>query len=783
VKKIPFVIVVSILFSVPAWAANYHVLKGASGNGTSWSNAWGDLNNISGLAAGDTVYIGKGSGNYTGSITYSVSGSSGSPITIKRATIAEHGSATGWSDTYDGIVTIVAGAGVTTFKTNGYSYITIDGVDRTKFLLNGNKAGEYGVELAASYGHNNRLLNATIYDYYHKGVYADENGGGLELAYCDIYHNGDEARVQDTSHNVTFFNNTGAYGWNNVHHNKVYDGGNYANPNGLEDNIDVWATSLYINIYNNEVFINSAWGCSDSSRDMIWVSGDYANIYNNLIYSTGGSCTTQSMFMPGYGTIEHLFVYNNVIYKPIPGSGGFGILVSTELAGGYINDANIYNNIIYGYTYPIAVIEGGYTNHITNVSIKNNILRSNNSSTAEITLFQSTIQADVTSDYNYYDSGSGGPIINIAGTSYYMNSPPSGWDAHSAEGNPQFDSIGISGFHPTSSSPTRDVGVNLNSIFTTDKNGDVRGSLWDIGAYEYEYGGDTTPPGIFDPSPGSVPSGTTLTTVSVSTTEAATCRYSTTPGTSYDSMTHTFAGGGGSSHSSVVGSITYSDAFTRANENPLANGWTKSGSSKNAMKLSSNQATGSTNAAENSSYYSSGTFAADQKSKVAVYGYGTGPMVRVQSGQTYQTGYAAYWEESLTSLRLDVFTALGGNDTLDEIASSYSAGNTLELRVDGNALTVYKNDVLVSGLNATATEFLAGGYAGLAAWYDTQMGDNWEASGLAALADSTTYHFYTRCADGAGNKNLSDFDLSLTVQGGGGGVHTLGSFELQGAIQ
>jgi hypothetical protein len=305
-------------------------------------------------------------------------------------------------------------------------------------------------------------------------------------------------------------------------------------------------------------------------------------------------------------------------------------------------------------------------------------------------------------------------------------------------------------------------------------------SAYDIGAYEVG-GGDTSPPGIFNPTPGSAVSGTTQATVGVSTTEVATCRYSTTPGTSYDDMVNTFAGGGGSSHTAVVGSVTYSDNFNRTDESPLASGWTKSDSDGSAMRIVSNQVLGTNNFTRNSSYYGS-TLADDQKASATVYGYSIGPMVRVQGGQSDIVGYAMYASEAMDAVKIDKFKAGGTVETIDIASIAVSSGDILELQAQGCTISGKKNGSPISGLSVTDCE-IARGYPGLASWYNTQAADGWSASGISPLSDGQVYHYYTRCADGSGNKNLSDYDLSLTVGSGGGAVHTLGSFELQGAIQ
>jgi hypothetical protein len=115
-----------MMAAIPSWSATKFVNKSATGsnNGTSWASAWTDLSSIgwSGLAAGDVVCI--AGGTYSGSITTGASGTSGSPITIRRATAADTtcGSVTaGWNSAFDGQVVMTGTIEIAT------SYVTIDG--------------------------------------------------------------------------------------------------------------------------------------------------------------------------------------------------------------------------------------------------------------------------------------------------------------------------------------------------------------------------------------------------------------------------------------------------------------------------------------------------------------------------------------------------------------------------------------------------------------------------------------------------------------------------------
>ena len=109
-----------ILFAAQsAIAKNNYVRAGATGanNGSDWTNAYASLPAT--LVRGDTYYIADGS--YAGR-TFSTPVSGTTPIIVKKATLADHGIATGWSDTYgDGQAAFTSGFVFTS------SYWTFDG--------------------------------------------------------------------------------------------------------------------------------------------------------------------------------------------------------------------------------------------------------------------------------------------------------------------------------------------------------------------------------------------------------------------------------------------------------------------------------------------------------------------------------------------------------------------------------------------------------------------------------------------------------------------------------
>jgi hypothetical protein len=123
------------LLALPASAANHYVRQGASGNGSDWTNACGDFTGscaIASLVRGDTYYVGAGTYNAR---TWNTPASGTSIITIKKAIVADHGTATGWSDSYAAQATFTNRMDVET------AYWTFDG-----------QVGDYTTGGIGSYG-------------------------------------------------------------------------------------------------------------------------------------------------------------------------------------------------------------------------------------------------------------------------------------------------------------------------------------------------------------------------------------------------------------------------------------------------------------------------------------------------------------------------------------------------------------------------------------------------------------------------------------------------------
>ena len=90
------------LGAVTAEAANHYIRSGATGtgNGSDWTNACTDFTGscaVGLLVRGDTYYVADGA---YASRTFNKAANSNLVITIKKATVADHGTETGWVNTY-----------------------------------------------------------------------------------------------------------------------------------------------------------------------------------------------------------------------------------------------------------------------------------------------------------------------------------------------------------------------------------------------------------------------------------------------------------------------------------------------------------------------------------------------------------------------------------------------------------------------------------------------------------------------------------------------------------
>jgi hypothetical protein len=311
-----------ILASVSVQAGSYYVSKsGSNAGGASWSSAWNEFSQVdwNTVGSGSTLYI--AAGTYT--TCFPVVKISG--ITIKRATISDHGTAKDWNDSFDDLV-LVDHAPNAFLNVRGVKSFTFDGGSHSpwKFHQTGvtGKSGQLLVENSSNVTIRNVELDGNSERTTIIKGYGPEDGlrvmhsDHLLVEHCYIHDfrqypgvdSAHEDAVQMPSGNhVTFRYNTfancgmllylGDIGWDNqwvngitIEHNLFYcesgiGGGTYnaivfgaTNKNGTDTT----------RIENNTFALRS----NEHSRRVLYYSGNGANVTtnnyfrNNIIYNS-----------------------------------------------------------------------------------------------------------------------------------------------------------------------------------------------------------------------------------------------------------------------------------------------------------------------------------------------------------------------------------------------------------------------------------------------------------------------------------------------------------------
>ncbi|MBV8551249.1 MAG: hypothetical protein JOY54_08100 [Acidobacteriaceae bacterium] len=311
-----------VLWAGQTEAATHFVRSGASGDGSSWASAWGDLSSIqwSSLSAGDTVCI--AGGTYSGSITTGANGASGTPIVLRRAAASDGtcGSSTsGWNSVYDGQVVMRGTINIQN------SYITIDGMKPNGIsVIMQNPSDSYaGVSTGAP------SSNVTLRYIEIAGPCA--NGQGCA-------QNGDQRGIQMES-------------WNGSNWAALSDWLiQYANVHGACNNMVIYGAQNLVVEHSRFADSNTTGSTSychpnvvntGSSNNVTWRYNEVTNWQVEGIMLLGGSGTWN--------------VYGNVWHDPM--SGSYPRVVETQ--DGSEGPVYLYNNTFSNLYFVCANIAGG----------------------------------------------------------------------------------------------------------------------------------------------------------------------------------------------------------------------------------------------------------------------------------------------------------------------------------------------------------------------------------------------------------------------------------------
>ena len=454
----------AILFSFALYSAGattWYVDSsvGTSGNGTSWGTAWKALSNVTGVKAGDTVYL---SGGASGSSqTYSVSswkptgGAAGNPITYQIGQDSAHNG-----------TAVFSGSG-TWFGGASYAIISGDaGNGAMHFSLSGYSAGV----------NNNGTVNLRI-SYVNMGNGLGDGVDGQSVTAFEFDHNYCYI-VGTVDHFLSCGFSDAAFDGTKIHDNTIFVPKQAQSANGA-DAFQIAGSGW--SIYNNTIqAYNMSWsGAVVQHQDGIQtLIGSDIKIYGNVFANLANT----SVFMDGYyGAFNHIYIYNNVCQttSSADNNGPGGIEVGADggpavapsfndviVANNDMIDQNPYNGTCIAFG-NCPSCNGGNSTPYTACYMVNNIAINSGSMTT----------------YNSPINTSGNVTLTTAqGQAYFASYIPL-----SANNN----------YHLTAAATALiGKGANESTYFTTDKGGNGRPATgnWDVGAYQYASGSTNPPP-------------------------------------------------------------------------------------------------------------------------------------------------------------------------------------------------------------------------------------------------------------------------------------------------
>lgn len=309
IRKLFMLLLLAVLFVGSTHAANRYVRPGATGNntGSDWTNAYASLPAT--LVRGDTYYLADG---YYGSRTFRDAQNGSLPITIKKATQADHGTNTGWQASYgDGQVVFDS---VLRFETG---YYVLDGQVRNE--SDWFDGASYGIRI----NHNGKDQNIVI-----PGGSASSN-----ITIKHVFVDAIQGNLPTATTIRRYAIDTDTYG-GSIATNLVFH-------------------RMYVRGSNNVWFLRTTNGAVLEYSASSGVTGNAANHGEivNLFYSGNNAVVRYNRFKDAYldggGTAlvaityaDGLQFYGNVLSNFAVGDAAVGF------AGGYSSRNRVYNNTI-----------------------------------------------------------------------------------------------------------------------------------------------------------------------------------------------------------------------------------------------------------------------------------------------------------------------------------------------------------------------------------------------------------------------------------------------------
>ena len=273
-------------------------------------------------------------------------------------------------------------------------------------------------------------------------------------------------------------------------------------------------------IYNN-LSINPAGG----STYILYPTNLYKfYIFNNVVTSDTNQTLQLSSNELTEANTAGFYVWNNTFQAPVSSS---AVLINGPAGATYVSEMTVRNNHVIA------------TNN--NVNMGNSTAQINTNHLGQTNAGATSAEYVPDSTYPYQPPNSSAVTVD---TGYMMSAFCSSLTDY-FQSTPSADCLKDTSLGVSYNTTTHTVSYPYRIAVTR--------STWDIGAYEYVAPADSTAPVRSAGSPSGIQSsGTTQVTMSLTTDENSTCKYSKTASTTYSSMTNIFSTTASTSHSSII---------------------------------------------------------------------------------------------------------------------------------------------------------------------------------------------------------------------------------------
>lgn len=421
------ILFITLIIPVLASAANHYVRSGASGNGSGvdWANACDDFSAscaVTSLVRGDTYYVGTGS--YAGR-TFSTPASGTLLITIKGATAADHGTATGWSNSFS-----VSSAD------GGTQAIWSNEVDFTSsyWMFDGNTNAPLWDQNPADYGFKfvDGLSRGSTF-----GVAGTVSNNGPAITNITLSHMTALATSNDVekefiegatsggAHSNCTISHSLFNGWQGLVMTKGQSGTPYSN----------WVIQ-----YN--VMLD---GSSTTANHGEWINPNERPISNwtiafNLFKGYSGSAGQTGTIVANNSDNDSPQIYGNVFDGLRVGNG-----IITGTSQGQLNNAVVYNNTFLNMTSDSGNAIGGSGQGSGNISLNNLFYNMSASMGGGFTYdYDSFFSTTNTPSEPHGQIGSSNPLVNLSNGDYKLVSDTFPWSSLPAPYNVDATGLGRS---------------------------------------------------------------------------------------------------------------------------------------------------------------------------------------------------------------------------------------------------------------------------------------------------------------------------------------------------